>query len=310
MGRCGAVMRYAHYIFFVRLYECAAVHETITGRHVIFQPVASPSVTRYVVLGLLSYLDMEVGGGDGEYVSLDVEAWEDFLESRFKRLSVTIDKTTTPKEKDKDNDREVTASTGEGVGVSAEAEGAREGRSDEKQDGHERQIDGNDAGRVGDARSFSGVPSLEVTPALREDEPSLENVRAASAPGVSTEDPKKTRSVEGGSSTGGDDDSSVGGEASDTSAVDPEAVFAEELHVASKGKSADVPDEGADVDITEVADVRAVPQENAEGHKGGVEEGDDSGRAISSGFGSSDEAVVGDKEEKEVGICAHCARAI
>lgn len=29
--------------------------------------------------------------GDGEYVSLDVEAWEDFLESRFKRLSVIID---------------------------------------------------------------------------------------------------------------------------------------------------------------------------------------------------------------------------
>ncbi|CAN0092289.1 unnamed protein product, partial [Sphacelaria rigidula] len=37
---------------------------------------------------------MEVGGGDGEYVSLDVEAWEDFLESRFKRLSVTIDPET------------------------------------------------------------------------------------------------------------------------------------------------------------------------------------------------------------------------
>lgn len=34
---------------------------------------------------------MDVGGGDGEYVSLDIEAWEDFLESRFKRLSVTID---------------------------------------------------------------------------------------------------------------------------------------------------------------------------------------------------------------------------
>lgn len=34
---------------------------------------------------------MEVGGREGEYVSLDEEAWEDFMESRFKRLSVTVD---------------------------------------------------------------------------------------------------------------------------------------------------------------------------------------------------------------------------
>ena len=38
-----------------------------------------------------SYLDMEVGDGEGDYVSLDAEAWDDFLESRFKRLSVSLD---------------------------------------------------------------------------------------------------------------------------------------------------------------------------------------------------------------------------
>eukprot|EP00903_Cladosiphon_okamuranus_P016933 g15609.t1 len=39
----------------------------------------------------VSYLDMEVGDGEGDYVSLDAEAWDDFLESRFKRLSVSLD---------------------------------------------------------------------------------------------------------------------------------------------------------------------------------------------------------------------------
>lgn len=34
---------------------------------------------------------MEVGDGEGDYVSLDAEAWDDFLESRFKRLSVSLD---------------------------------------------------------------------------------------------------------------------------------------------------------------------------------------------------------------------------
>lgn len=73
---------------------------------------------------------MEVGGGEGEYVSLDVEAWEDFLESRFKRLSVVVDPDTLSS----NNDRRQAEAKGVAAAATAAATVAavKEGDKDAK----------------------------------------------------------------------------------------------------------------------------------------------------------------------------------
>lgn len=81
---------------------------------------------------LCSYLDMEIGDGEGDYVSLDAEAWDDFLESRFKRLSVSLDPdrgapttsaTATPAagagSKDPDADADAAAAVADGSAAAA-----------------------------------------------------------------------------------------------------------------------------------------------------------------------------------------------
>ena len=86
-----------------------------------------------------SYLDMDVGGGEGEYVSLDVEAWDYFLDCRFKRLSVTLDPVVAqsktdpapePEEKETEKDGAAKAEGGEGLtesrGHESEGEGGDE----------------------------------------------------------------------------------------------------------------------------------------------------------------------------------------
>ncbi|CAM9402350.1 unnamed protein product [Discosporangium mesarthrocarpum] len=88
----------------------------------------------------------------GEYVSLDIEAWEDFLESRFKRLSVSINTnpaqhpkaepylTAAPREGDGGH-REEEEGDGEGPGVynAQVGECPREGGAGDVERGEERE---------------------------------------------------------------------------------------------------------------------------------------------------------------------------
>lgn len=80
---------------------------------------------------------MEVGGGDGEYVSLDIEAWEDFLDSRFKRLSVKIDDPVVREAAPKGEKGE----GGDGGSASPEGEGTPSGKDEpEEKEGDDGEV--------------------------------------------------------------------------------------------------------------------------------------------------------------------------
>lgn len=110
-----------------------------------------------------SYLDMDVGGGDGEYVSLDIEAWEDFLESRFKRLSVKIDDPVVREAAPKHDSaaaeykgKEKEGEGGEGGSASPEGDGTPAG--EDEQEGKVVEKEGDDD------------EVLDITPGLMEGE--------------------------------------------------------------------------------------------------------------------------------------------